>query len=336
MTPSPTPCAAGCWKYRMTENIQQQARIPEECHGQRIDSVLATLFSNFSRSQLSHWIKEGKITRNGNICKPKDKALSGDILEMDVTFILSDENFKNCQPEAIPLDIIFEDDTLLIINKPANLVVHPGAGNPAHTLVNALLHHSPKQAHLPRAGIIHRLDKDTTGLLVVAKTLTAHTSLIRQMQAREIQRCYLTLVHGHVIAGDTIETGFGRNTKNRLKMAVTGQGRQAITHYSVKKHYDDYTLLDIKLMTGRTHQIRVHMQYINHSVVGDPLYGKQIRLPPNASDMLKSRLQQFKRQALHACMLSLAHPETRECLTFHAPLPEDFSQLIQALDENLV
>jgi 23S rRNA pseudouridine1911/1915/1917 synthase len=320
----------------MIENINQTTIIPEEYHGQRIDSVLATLFSEFSRSQLTNWIKEGKITRNGHVCKPKDKALAGDTLHMVVSFTPNDADFKSCQPEEIPLDIIFEDESIIIINKPSGLVVHPGAGNSNHTLVNALLHHVPSQAHLPRAGIIHRLDKETTGLLVIAKTLSTHTNLIRQMQARTIQRCYLTLVHGHVIGGDTIETGFGRNARNRLKMAVSGQGRQAITHYSVNKHYDDFTLLDVKLMTGRTHQIRVHMQYINHPVVGDPLYGRQMRLPEGSSDLLKTQLQQFKRQALHASILSLTHPETNEWLTFKAPLPDDFAQLLYALDDNLV
>ncbi|WP_058534884.1 23S rRNA pseudouridine(1911/1915/1917) synthase RluD [Legionella saoudiensis] len=316
----------------MIEHIQKQLTVPREHHNQRIDSVLAHLLPEYSRSQISNWIKSGSVTMNQKPCKPKDKALDGDLIEINVDFNVSDPSFDSCAPEEIPLNIVFEDEELLVLNKPANMVVHPGAGNREHTLVNALLHHAPSQHLLPRAGIIHRLDKDTTGLLVVAKSLTAHTSLIRQMQAREIQRHYITLVQGHLISGATIETGFGRHPRNRLKMAVLEHGREAITHYSINKQYQDFTLLDVKLMTGRTHQIRVHLAHINHPVVGDQLYGGRMKVPAQASDELRTLIQEFKRQALHACSLSFFHPETDEELTFTAPLPDDFQHLLNTLD----
>jgi 23S rRNA pseudouridine1911/1915/1917 synthase len=318
----------------MIDHLQKQITVPREYHSQRIDSVLAQLLPEYSRSQISNWIKTGAITMNHRPCKPKDKVWDGDLIELNVDFVEVDADFNLCEAEDIPLDVIFEDEEVLVLNKPAGLVVHPGAGNREHTLVNALLHHTPSLKHLPRAGIIHRLDKDTTGLLIIAKSLTAHTSLIRQMQAREIQRHYITLVQGHLISGDTIDTGFGRHPRNRLKMAVTGQGRQAITHYTVNKQYKDFTLLDVSLMTGRTHQIRVHLAYINHPVVGDQLYGGRMRLPANAGDQLRTVLQQFKRQALHACSIAFYHPQTDEELTFQAPLPDDFKLLLNTMDQH--
>lgn len=318
----------------MIEHIQKQITVPREYHSQRVDSVLAQLLPEYSRSQISSWIKSGAILMNHKPCKPKDKTLGGDLIELNVNFTEVETNFNLCEPEDIPLDIIFEDEEVLVLNKPAGLVVHPGAGNREHTLVNALLHHAPSLKHLPRAGIIHRLDKDTTGLLIVAKSLTSHTSLIRQMQAREIQRHYITLAQGHVISGGTIDTGFGRHPRNRLKMSVSGQGRQAITHYMVNKQYKDFTLLDVSLMTGRTHQIRVHLAHINHPVVGDQLYSGRMRCPANASDQLRTVLQQLKRQALHACSIGFYHPETNEELTFEAPLPDDFKLLLKILDEH--
>lgn len=319
----------------MIEHIQKQMIVPREHHNQRIDSVITQLLPQYSRSQISSWIKSGAITVNKKPCKPKDKALDGDCIDISVDFTPSNSlDFNQCAPQDIPLDIVYEDDDVLVINKPAGLVVHPGAGNKDHTLINALLHHEPSLGHLPRAGIVHRLDKDTTGLLIVAKNLVAHTSLIRQMQAREIQRHYITLVQGHVISGGTIDTGFGRHSRNRLKMAVMTQGRQAITHYSLKKQYQDFTLLDVSLMTGRTHQIRVHMTYINHPVVGDQLYSGRMRLPANACEELKVVLQQFKRQALHACSISFNHPRTLEQLSFKAALPDDFKFLLNVLDEH--
>lgn len=316
----------------MIEHIHQQFTIPREFHSQRIDAVLAQLLPDYSRSQISLWIKAGAITMNNKPCKPKDKTLDGDLVIVSVDFDKVTPDFRECEPENIPLDIIFEDEELLVLNKPAGLVVHPGAGNRDHTLVNALIYHAPELVNLPRAGIIHRLDKDTTGLLIVAKSLIAHTALIRQMQAREIQRNYLTFVVGHLISGGTIDTGFGRDSRNRLKMSVTGQGRQAITHYTIKKQYKEFTLLDVKLMTGRTHQIRVHLAHINHPVFGDPLYNGRMRYPSNASEEFKKQIQHFKRQALHAYTLELTHPITKEELNFQAPLPNDFKELLLSFD----
>lgn len=317
----------------MNVNTRQEVVVADTFHGQRIDSVLAQLFPEFSRSKLTTWLKAGAITVNDQPCKPKDKVRGGELIKLTLQPI---EPVNEALAEPIPLDLIFEDETLLVINKPANLVVHPGAGNQTHTLMNALLYHDPALHALPRAGIVHRLDKDTTGLMVVAKTLAAHTSLIRQMQARTIERHYIALVFGHLVSGGLLETGFGRHPRNRLKMAVHTQGKPAITQYALKKQYHDFTLLDVKLFTGRTHQIRVHMAHINHPVVGDPLYGGRKRIPAAINNELRQTLQQFSRQALHACQLSFHHPITQTELTFTASLPDDFKQLLTELDNNYV
>ncbi|KTC65942.1 ribosomal large subunit pseudouridine synthase D (plasmid) [Legionella adelaidensis] len=312
----------------MTKLIEHQLTIPILQEGKRVDAVLAELFPEYSRSQLSSWLKAGFITINKRVYKPKEKVFGGENLEIKIIPQVEESSLG----EDIPLAIIYEDEHLIIINKPAGLVVHPGAGNLQHTLVNALIHHNPDLQQLPRAGIIHRLDKDTTGLLIVAKTLHAHTQLIRQMQAREIQRHYLALVNGHVISGKRIETFFGRHPKNRLKMAVCNHGKEAITEFSIRKHYNSFTLLDVKLFTGRTHQIRVHLSHINYPIVGDSLYGGRLRIPPQATDQLKQMLQQFKRQALHAYHLSFTHPISKQELTFSAPIPDDFQLLLNLLD----
>ena len=317
----------------MTELLMKEAIISSEYHGQRVDVVLAELFPDFSRSQLTRWLKEGAISIDQRPYKPKDKVSGGEHVKLEV---ICASRSDTIEAEAIPLSIVFEDEHLLIVNKPAGLIVHPGAGNPRHTLVNALLYHAPSLQHLARAGIVHRLDKETTGLLIVAKTLATHTSLVRQMQNREIHRHYLALVHGHIIAGGTIDTFYGRHPRNRLKKAVCTHGRQAITHYSVKKKYQHFTLLDVTLMTGRTHQIRVHMAHINHPVVGDPLYGGQARIPAGLDDELRQTVKQFKRQALHAATLSFIHPHSQENLTFTVPLPDDFQSLLTALDADIV
>lgn len=300
-------------------------------HGQRVDVVLAQLFPEYSRSKLTYWLKNGAITVDQRQCKPKDKIQGGECVTLQILPAPVDADML---AEDIPLHVIFEDDELLVVNKPADLVVHPGAGNSEHTLVNALLFHDSTLSHLPRAGIVHRLDKDTTGLMVVAKTLSTHTDLVRKMQARDITRHYSALVYGPIISGGTIDTCYGRHPRNRLKMAVCKQGRQAVTHYTINKHYQYVTLLDVKLMTGRTHQIRVHMAHINHPVVGDPLYGGRARIPARINDCVRLALQQFKRQALHACTLSFKHPKTQADLTFTAPLPDDFKSLLAILEAN--
>ena len=317
----------------MIESIQKQWTITAAFHNQRLDTVLAQWLPEYSRTQIANWIKKGSVTLNQKTAKPKDKTASGDVIILDVQLQPLDKDFTHCEAEDIPLSIIFEDEDVLIINKPAGLVVHPGAGNRQHTLVNALLHHSPSLHALPRAGIIHRLDKDTTGLLIVAKSMVAQTALVRQMQAREIQRHYITLVYGRVLGGGVIDTGFGRHPRNRLKMSVLPQGRQAITHYAVKDHYKFFTLLDVNLMTGRTHQIRVHLAHINHAVVGDPLYCGRVRFPAKAPVELRAALEHFNRQALHACSLAFTHPINQQALSFKAPIPEDFHNLLTLLDE---
>lgn len=310
--------------------------VPHDMHGLRVDAAIAQLIPDYSRSQLTIWLKQGKITVNQQVLKPKQKVNHGDLIELHLDDSCFQNNDMNCEPEDIPLNIVYEDEHLLVINKPAGFVVHPGAGNREHTLVNALLHHFPALTHLPRAGIIHRLDKDTTGLLVVAKTLSTQTALVRLMQNREIERRYIALVQGHLISGGEIDTFYGRHPRNRLKMAVSEHGeRQAITLYSIRKHYDYFTLLDVQLQTGRTHQIRVHMAHINHAVVGDQLYGGRMRIPVDAQPELIECIHQFKRQALHAAQLSFIHPETDESMDFYAPIPDDFQQLIDTLDAYL-
>ena len=310
--------------------------VPSEAHGLRIDVALAQLFPDYSRAQLTHWLKEGQILLEKRHVKPKDKVVSGETISVNVDLTSINQRPEHDSPEDIPLDIAFEDEHLLIINKPAGLVVHPGAGNPCHTLVNALLHYYPDLAHLPRAGIIHRLDKDTTGLLLVAKTLVAYTQLIRMMQAREIHRHYLALVYGHVIAGNRIETGYGRHPRNRLKKAVCEDGREAITDYRINKSYHDFSLLEVTLLTGRTHQIRVHMAHIKHPVLGDQLYGHpRLRVPSGASEALQQALHDLRRQALHAWKLSFIHPMTEQEIAVEAALPEDFNSLLTLLDEHV-
>ena len=311
--------------------------VPDELNGLRIDVVLAKLLPQYSRSQLSLWLKEGVILVNGKRLKPKEKVSAQASIELPQNWPENPDATSSSLPEDIPLNIVYEDDSLIIINKPIGLVVHPGAGNKDHTLVNALLHHAPQLNELSRAGIIHRLDKNTSGLLVIAKTLTAYTNLTRQMQAREIKRHYMALVQGHVISGGTIDTHYGRHPHNRLKMAVCVGGRQAITHYRVKKHYQQYfTYLDVTLETGRTHQIRVHMNHINHPIFGDPLYGKRPKLPAELPVEIQDKILAFKRQALHAVTLTLTHPENHETLTFTADLPEDLQNLMTTLDDYLV
>jgi 23S rRNA pseudouridine1911/1915/1917 synthase len=315
----------------MTTNILV---VPPECHGKRLDQALSLLLPQYSRSQLSNWIKNEQIKLNDKTVKPKEKVFVEDKIQVDFEDSL-DKAANFYIAENIPLDIVFEDEEIIVINKPAGLVVHPGAGNYQNTLANALLFHAPILKNIPRAGIIHRLDKDTTGLLVVAKTLIAHTDLVRQLQERNVERFYTTLVKGHLIASGEINTFYGRNTKNRLKMAVCTSGKEAITQYYVKKQYNYYTLLAVKLLTGRTHQIRVHMAHINHPIVGDPLYGGRMQFPPKASETLIHTLKSFKRQALHAFKLGFQHPINRQPLCFQAPLPQDLSLLVQLLDEEL-
>ena len=315
-------------------STKEEFIVPEHLAGERVDRVLAVLLPAFSRAQLTTWLKDGFVTINQEILKPKIKLKGGECIILNRPEEAPLPATEQLKPENIPLDIAYEDDALLVINKPAGLVVHPGAGNPTGTLVNALLYHDSTLNQLPRAGIVHRLDKDTTGLLIVGKTLEAYTALVRQMQAREIDRHYVALVQGHIVGGSTLTTGYGRHPRHRLKMAVCTGGKEAITSYSVKKHYPiaDATLLNLKLMTGRTHQIRVHMAHIHHAILGDTLYSGRPKHPKNLNDHARELFLNFKRQALHAETLSFNHPIHHEPLTFTAPLPDDFQDLLNALD----
>lgn len=309
------------------KTIHLTAQVPEELHQLRLDQALAKLFPSYSRSRLQTWIKQNQITVDGKHLRAKDKVATGQTIEIRAQL----EEETPWQPQAIALDICYEDDDILVINKPAGLVVHPAAGNPDRTLVNALLHHAPELINLPRAGIVHRLDKNTSGLMVVARNLAAHHSLVKQIQAREVEREYLAIVNGTLIAGGIIDAPIGRHPVNRMQMAVVDEGKEAITRYWVKERFRAHTLTKVLLETGRTHQIRVHMTHINHPLVGDPTYGGRLKIPAGCNEALKDALRHFKRQALHARRLSLHHPSSKQLMTWEAPVPEDMQALIEHL-----
>lgn len=303
-----------------------------ESYGQRLDQVAVDLLPEYSRSRLQQWIKQGKILLNGAISKPKTKVSGGETLQVTIEL----EQQGEWTAENIPLDIIFEDDSILLINKPVGLVVHPAAGNYTGTLLNALLYHCPELINIPRAGIVHRLDKDTSGLLVVAKTLPAQTHLVKQLQNRAFEREYEAIVYGEMIGGGTVNAAIGRHPVHRVKMAVMKNpqsGKEAITHYRIKERYRNFTALQVKLETGRTHQIRVHMAYIHYPLVGDPVYAGRLRLPPDCDEALKAYLLNFKRQALHALKLGLEHPETGEWLQWQVEAPADMQALKELLKD---
>ena len=298
--------------------------VPPDCGGMRLDAALARMFPDHSRSRLQTWLKDGHIRLDGAMRDPKHKVWGGEVVSMEVQLAPQD---MAAQAEDIPLDIVFEDDTLIVINKPVGLVVHPGSGNWSGTLMNALLHHAPHLAEVPRAGIVHRLDKDTSGLLVVAKTLTAQTSLVRQLQARTVRRHYLALALGQVLQDGVVDAPIGRHTRDRTRMAVVGGGREARTHYVIQERFTRCTLLECRLETGRTHQIRVHMANIAHPLVGDQVYGRKV-----SGD---ARLDTFPRQALHAWRLALEHPKSGEEMAWETPLPQDFSELLGLLRKSV-
>ena len=308
-----------------------EAAVPMESAGRRFDQVLAELFPDFSRSRLTEWVKSGDALLDGRQVKPKEAVRGGEPITLSVRL----ETETHALPEAIALEVLHEDEDVLVINKPAGLVVHPGAGNPRGTLVNALLHFDARLAELPRAGIVHRLDKDTSGLMVVARTLRAHTSLVEQLSGREVHRQYLAVVQGTMVAGNTVDAPIGRHPTDRVRMAVVKEGgRDAVTHYRVREKFRAHTLVECRLETGRTHQIRVHMAYVRHPIVGDPLYGGAFRLPKGATEALVARLQGFRRQALHAEKLSFAHPASGETVTVSAPMPADMQALVLDLRED--
>lgn len=295
-----------------------QLLVPPGCAGMRLDQVLAQLLPQFSRARLATWIKEGRVSVDGHDRTPRDKLHGGEQIVVTPAPSREETAFR---AEKIPLHIVHEDDTLMVINKPAGLVVHPGSGNWQGTLLNALLAHAPQLAAIPRAGIVHRLDKDTSGLLVVAKTLTAQTHLVRQLQARSVTREYRAVAHGKVARNGKIEGAIGRDPRSRTRMAVVSNGKPAVTHYAILEKLPQATVLACRLETGRTHQIRVHLQKLGHPIWGDPVYG-----PRN-----KPKSPLINRQALHAEKLALIHPATGETAQWQAPVPEDMLQLIQAL-----
>lgn len=312
----------------MPEMIERIATVPAECAGSRLDQVLAQLFPEFSRSRLQQWVKGGAVLVDGKVLRPKDKLFGGETVVVGATVEAADD----VAAEDIPLPIVYEDDEILVIDKPVGLVVHPGAGNAAGTLQNALLHHAPSLAGVPRGGIVHRLDKDTSGLMVVAKTLSAHKQLVEQLQARTVKREYLALVSGTFTAGNRIEAPIGRHPRDRTRMAVVDNGREAITHYRIAQRFQAHTLLRVALETGRTHQIRVHMAYIGHPLVGDPVYGGRLLLPKGATDTVREALRGFRRQALHATRLALIHPASGDEMSWEAPVPADMQALLDVLD----
>ena len=308
--------------------ITLSAEVQPEQMGQRLDQTLAELFPEYSRSRLKTWIEADLVKLNDRITNiPREKVLGGEKIEITVEV----EDETRFEPENIPLNIVYEDDDIIVINKPKDLVVHPGAGNPNGTVLNALLYHYPPIAEVPRAGIVHRLDKDTTGLMVVAKTIPAQTKLVRDLQKRKITREYEAVASGIMTKGGTVDQPMARHATKRTLMAVHPMGKPAVTHYRIMENYRNYTRLRLRLETGRTHQIRVHMAHIAHPLLGDQTYGGRPRPPKNASEDFMEVLRNFKRQALHAVMLRLAHPITGEMMEWYAPLPNDFVELLNAL-----
>lgn len=310
----------------MTEVIQLSGVIPATSRGVRLDMALARMFPIYSRARLQKWIREGCVLIDGKTLRPRDIVMGGECIKLIAELV--DEN--GLEPEAIVLDVVFEDECILVINKPAGLVVHPGAGNYSGTLANALLHYEPKLQSIPRAGIVHRLDKDTSGLLVVAKKLESHANLVEQLKQRTVIKKYICLVHGEVISGGTVDTPVGRHPVDRKRMAAIDNGKAAVTHYRIRKRYKLCTLLDVNIETGRTHQIRVHMAHIQFPIVGDPIYGKKIT---SIYDKSSIALSTFPRQALHAASLSFTHPSKKAECNFNVAIPDDFCQLVNHLVE---
>ena len=309
--------------------IDMEEQVPEYLDGQRSDIIASDLFPDYSRSRLQVWIKEGSLKVDGANVRPKDRLATGQNLRLHVELDFQ----KRWLPQNIPLSVVFEDDHLLVLEKPVGMVVHPAAGNPDGTLLNGVLYHAPETNHVPRAGIVHRIDKDTSGLLVIAKTVESQISLVRQLQKRSVKREYLCVAEGNFTAGSTIDAPIGRHPRSRLKMAVVSSGKPAITHYRIEQRFFAHTMLRVQLETGRTHQIRVHMEHIKHPLVGDQLYGGRAKVPAGLSQDFRAYLRSFPRQALHAAQLTLRHPFTGELMSWQSALPEDMRQLLIRLDK---
>lgn len=304
--------------------------IPDELAGLRLDQALAKMFPEYSRSRLKEWLLSGAISVDGGPKRPRDAVVGGET----VTLVPQAETAVRAEPEPIDLEIVHEDEQLLVVNKPAGLVVHPGAGNPAGTLMNGLLHHAPMLEEVPRAGIIHRIDKDTSGLLLVAKTLEAHTVLVRLLSDRAILRTYLAVCNGVLTGGGTINEPIARHPVDRKRMSIQQNGKPAITHYTVIERFRAFTFIKVRLETGRTHQIRVHFAHRRHALVGDPVYGGRLALPAGASEQLVNALRRFKRQALHAARLAFEHPATGEMVELEVAPPADFQDLVEFMRQD--
>ncbi|MFK8042945.1 23S rRNA pseudouridine(1911/1915/1917) synthase RluD [Congregibacter sp.] len=310
--------------------IERSATAGDDLAGVRFDQAAAQLFSEFSRARLQTWIRSGQLLLDGARARPRDAVESGAVLSLQAEL----ESEVSWGAEALPLDIVYEDEEILVIDKPAGLVVHPGAGNHHGTLVNALLNHRPALEAVPRGGIVHRLDKETSGLLVVAGTLNAHRSLVAQLQKKDVQREYFAIVRGVPSGGGRVEAAIGRHPRQRTRMAVVANGgKPAVTHYRIAQRFAQHTALNVQLETGRTHQIRVHMAHRGYPLLGDPVYGGRLQLPKGCSDRLADTLREFRRQALHARCLSFVHPGSREYCSFESPLADDLERLLQILTE---
>lgn len=315
-----------------TPETPRLAVVPDASTGRRLDAVAAELFPGFSRSRLSEWIKSGHLLLDGAQVRPRDPVYGGQQLRLDVEL----ETQTTAEPEDIPLDVLYEDEHLLVINKPVGLVVHPGAGNSSGTLVNALMFRYPEAGQLTRAGIVHRLDKDTSGVMVVARTVEAQTALVEQLSARDVHRQYLAVVAGALVSGGTADFPIDRHARDRLKMGVREDGKEAVTHYRLRERFRAHTLLECRLETGRTHQIRVHMAHLKQPIIGDQLYGGALKLPRQATDELVAALRGFRRQALHAEVLEFIHPVSGETVRCTAPVPADMLALLAALRKDTV
>ena len=308
--------------------LQQCFQIEKRLAGNRLDQALQSLLPDYSRSRIQDWIQQGFVSVNRAHCKPRQKVFSGDLVALDVP----EQQEIPDAPQAVDFGMLYEDEDVFVIDKPAGLVVHPAAGHRDGTLVNGLLARDSRLALVPRAGVVHRLDKDTTGVMVVARNLIAHRFLVDELQARRVKREYVAIARGVVTAGRSIETGIGRHPVQRKKMAVRDDGKPAITRFRVTRKFRHYSLLRVELETGRTHQIRVHMAHINYPLLGDPVYGGRARLPAGVDEALRPTSQDFDRQALHAARLVFVHPSSREEVAFDAPLPADLRRLIDALE----
>jgi len=303
--------------------------IPNRLIGQRIDSALATMLPDYSRSKITSWVRSGRALVNDKAFKAKEKVNGGEVVALSII----QEKSNAWLGEDIPIDVVYEDDDIIVLNKPVGLVTHPGAGNWTGTLANALLHYEPELATLDRAGIVHRLDKNTSGLMVVARSELAQKNLVEQLQTHVVSREYSAIVYGHMISGGSVDAPIGRDPKDRIRQAVVeeGEGKEAVTHYRVIDRFKHHTHVKCILETGRTHQIRVHMAYVEHPLIADPMYGGKIRFPKKAEEELKDVLKGFNRQALHAKKLTLMHPISGEEMSWKAPLPKDLDDLLKAL-----